>query len=133
MVRQIPMVSYLELGDDPQLVANECDECGARYFDRRNACARCGRRSFTSVPLARTGVVRAFTIVHRAAKGVRTPFASAVIDLDGGATVKGNVTQSGTGVVPEDLSLGMKVRLITYVAGSDDEGTEAVCFGFEPA
>ena len=26
----------------------------------------------------------------------------------------------------------MKVRLTTFVAGTDDEGTEAVVFGFEP-
>ena len=33
---------------------------------------------------------------------------------------------------PEKLSLGMKVRLTTFVAGTDDEGTNAVAFGFEP-
>jgi hypothetical protein len=26
----------------------------------------------------------------------------------------------------------MKVKLTTFVAGTDDEGTEAVVFGFEP-
>jgi hypothetical protein len=26
----------------------------------------------------------------------------------------------------------MKLRLATYVVGTDDEGTEAVNFGFEP-
>jgi hypothetical protein len=26
----------------------------------------------------------------------------------------------------------MPVRLATYVVGTDDEGTEAVAFGFEP-
>ena len=33
---------------------------------------------------------------------------------------------------PDHVSLGMKVRLTTFVAGTDDEGTEAVVFGFEP-
>jgi hypothetical protein len=33
---------------------------------------------------------------------------------------------------PEHVSLGMKVRLATFSIGSDDEGTEAVGFGFEP-
>ena len=33
---------------------------------------------------------------------------------------------------PDKVSLGMKVRLTTFVAGTDDEGTEAVAFGFEP-
>ena len=29
MPSQVPLVEYLELGDDPRLVANECTECGA--------------------------------------------------------------------------------------------------------
>jgi hypothetical protein len=34
---------------------------------------------------------------------------------------------------PEHVSLGMKVRLATYSMGIDDNGTEAIGFGFEPA
>ena len=30
------------------------------------------------------------------------------------------------------LQVGMKVKLATYVVGTDDEGTEAIGFGFEP-
>ena len=36
---RIPFVDYLVLGGDPHLVASECTEGGARFFDRRNACA----------------------------------------------------------------------------------------------
>ena len=43
---QIPMVDYLILDDEPHLVSNECAECGALFFDRRNACAACGKRQF---------------------------------------------------------------------------------------
>jgi hypothetical protein len=34
---------------------------------------------------------------------------------------------------PDHVSLGMKVRLATYSLGTDDTGTEAIGFGFEPA
>ena len=33
---------------------------------------------------------------------------------------------------PEHVKLGMKVRLAMYTVGTDDDGTEAVGFGFEP-
>ncbi len=33
---------------------------------------------------------------------------------------------------PEHVSLGMKVHLATYPIGTDDNGTEAIGFGFEP-
>jgi hypothetical protein len=45
--------------------------------------------------------------------------------------VRGNVIN--TPPDPDHIKLGMKVRLATYVAATDDEGTEAVNFGFEPA
>jgi hypothetical protein len=31
------------------------------------------------------------------------------------------------------VTLGMKVKLTTYSIGTDDEGTEAIAFGYEPA
>ena len=31
------------------------------------------------------------------------------------------------------MKLGMKVKLTTYSIGTDDEGTEAIAFGYEPA
>ena len=130
MGKQIPMVGYLVLDDGaPHLLSHECASCGALYFDRRNACAKCGGRDFAPRKLANDGVVRAFTIVHRAAPGVPTPYVSAVVDLDGGGTVKGNIV--GIEPDPANVSLGMPVRLTTFVAGTDDEGTEAIAFGYE--
>ena len=34
---------------------------------------------------------------------------------------------------PEHVSLGMPVTLTTFVVGTDDDGTEAVAFGYAPA
>jgi uncharacterized OB-fold protein len=129
MAQQIPLVDYLELGDDPHLVANECTACGARFFDRRNACAACEGTDFTKVRVAGTGEVRAFTIVAFAAPGVPVPFVAAVVGCEG-TSVRANLINVTPD--PEHLSLGMKVRLATEVIGTDDNGTEAVGFGFEP-
>ena len=48
----------------------------------------------------------------------------------GGTSVRANVIN----VEPdtEHVTLGMKVRLATEVIGTDDDGTEAIGFGFEP-
>ncbi len=132
MGKQVPIVDYLVIDDgEPYLVANESTESGALYFDRRNADARSGKPGFEPRKLERTGTVRTFTIVHRAAAGVPTPYVSAVVDLDGGGVVKANVVNVEPD--PDHVRNGMKVRLTTFVAGTDDEGTEAVAFGFEPA
>lgn len=129
MAAQIPLVDYLVLGDEPHLVAHECTSCGARFFDRRNACASCSGTSFKDVSVATTGEVRAFTIVAFAAPGVPVPFVAAVVDCDG-TSVRGNLVNVPPD--PEHVELGMKVRLTTVPIGTDEQGTEAIGYGFEP-
>jgi uncharacterized protein len=126
---QVPLVDYLELSDPPHLVANQCTSCGARFFDRRNACAACFATSFEKVDVATDGIVRAFTIVTFAAPGVAVPFVSATIDCDG-TSVRANLVDVAAD--PEHVTLGMPVRLTTYSMGTDDNGTEAIAFGFAP-
>ena len=129
--KQIPMVEYLVLDDgDPHLLANRCTSCGARYFDRRNGCGHCGGTEFERAAAATEGIVRSFTIVHRAAPTVPTPFVSVVVDLADGTVSQANLV--GVDVDPANVKLGMPVRLTTFVAGTDGEGTEAVAFGYTP-
>ena len=130
MSKQIPLVDYLELGDNPHLVAQECSTCGARFFDRRNACASCSGTDFRQVDIATEGTLRTFTIVSFAAPGVPTPFVAGVVDCDG-TSVRGNIVN--TDPTPAAVQTGMKVRLTTFPLGADDNGTEAIGFGFEPA
>jgi len=126
---QIPFVNYLALGDDPHLVAQECTQCGARFFDRRNACAGCTGTEFRSVRVATEGEVRSFTIVAFAAPGVPVPFVAAIVDC-AGTSVRGNVVDCPPD--PEHVHLGMKVRLVTVPVGTDEHGTEAVNYAFAP-
>lgn len=131
MADKISMVEYLSLeGGEPHLVANVCSNCGAEYWDRRNACAKCGKQEFSTKSLSSDGEVVSFSIVHRAAPNVPTPYVSAVVHLDGGGAVKANLLDVEPD--PEHVSLGMKVKLKTFVAATDDNGTEAVAFGFAP-
>ena len=129
MADQVPLVDYLALGDSPHLRAHECTQCGARFFDRRNACASCSGTEFKDVDVATAGELKAFTIVSLAAPGIPVPFVAALVDCDG-TSVRGNVIN--TEPDPDHVKLGMKVKLATYVAGTDDDGTEAIGFGFEP-
>ena len=123
------MVDYLRLDDEPVLVAQECAACGARYFDRRVGCASCSGTEFQPAEVDRTGEVVSFSIVAFAAPGVDVPFVPAVVDC-GGTSVRGNIINVDPS--PDHVRLGMPVRLATYVAGVDDEGTEAIGYGFEP-
>jgi uncharacterized OB-fold protein len=130
MAKQIPFVNYLVLGDKPHLVANECTSCGARFFDRRNACAGCSGTDFKDASIATEGEVRAFTIVAFAAPGIPVPYVSAIIDCDG-TSVRANLVNIEADA--DHVKLGMPVKLTTFSIGTDDDGVEAVNFGFEPA
>lgn len=128
---RVPLVDYLILDDgDPHLIAQECTSCGARYFDRRNACAACFATDFHPVKIPNEGELTTFTIVAHAAPGVEVPFVAGVIDC-GGTSVRGNLRN----VEPNDehVRTGMPVRLMTYSLGTDDDGVEAIGFGYEPA
>jgi uncharacterized OB-fold protein len=129
MPTQVPLVDYLVLGENPHLIAHQCRSCGARFFDRRNACASCGGQDFETVEIPTTGEVRTFTIVSFAAPGIPVPFVAAVVDC-GGTSVRANLVNVEPD--PEHVRTGMKVRLTTFPIGTDDEGTEAIGFGFEP-
>ena len=130
-MKQVPIVDYLVIDDGaPYLVAQESTETGALYFDRRNADAKSGKPGFRTRRLADTGRVRTFTIVHRAAPGVPTPYVSVVVDVDGGGVVKANLLNVEPD--PEHVRTGLPVKLTTYSVGTDDDGTEAIAFAYEP-
>ncbi len=130
MSNQIPLVDYLVLGDDPHLEANQCSACGARFFDRRSACANCSGTSFEKVRIGNEGTVRTFTIVAFAAPGIEVPYVSAIVDC-GGTSVRANLVNVEPS--PEHVKTGLNVRLTTFTMGTDEAGTEAVSFGYEPA
>ena len=123
----LPIVDYLKLGEDPHLVANQCVDCGARYFDRRNACAKCGKAEFVQTRVANDAVLKAFSVVHRAAPGVPVPYVSAIVETGDGTSVRANVLGLTD---PMAAKLGMDLRFSVYNCGSDDNGTECVAFGY---
>ena len=130
MSELVPIVDYLVLTDSSYLEANECSECSARFFDRRNACAACGGTSFTRTAISNQAVLTSFSIVHRAAPSVPVPFVSAIVKTDDGTSVRSNVVGLYD---PMDAELGMKLILTTYSCGVDDDGKECIAFGYEPA
>jgi uncharacterized OB-fold protein len=126
---QVPIVDYLVLdAGEAHLVGHRCASCGAVYLGRRNGCARCGGLDFETTRLADRGVVESFTVVHRGAPKATGPFVSVLVRLDDGAYVKANLL--GVPAEATAVDTDVPVHLQTYVAGTDDDGTEAVAFGF---
>ncbi|HET7741713.1 MAG TPA: OB-fold domain-containing protein [Mycobacterium sp.] len=125
----IPVAEYLELGDRPHLAGFRCADCDAVYLLRRSACGRCGGAEFGNrVELGDSGVVITATVVHRAPPGVRTPFVSGVVALDGGGFVRSNLT----GAVDDPVAaVGRRAVLRTRRIATDSRGVEAIGYEFE--
>jgi len=131
----LPIVPYLRIPDtgDPHLEGLKCKACGAIYLaGDRPACAKCGAQdSFETIQLSNRGELYVYTIIHRSFPGIDVPYISAIVDLEGGGTVKGNLINVEPD--PKCLEFGMPVELIYQIAPRKDaEGNEYLTYYFQP-
>lgn len=113
----------------------KCSACSAFSLEtNRIACGKCGARdSFvTHHPETTTGKLHSYSIVHRSFPGVAVPFVSAIVDMDDGPSLKGNLR--GIAPDPQSISLGMAVNVVLDDAlnRKDDQGNSYVSHFFEP-
>jgi uncharacterized OB-fold protein len=84
------------------------------------------------VRLANTGTLYVYSIVHRSFPGIEVPYVSAIVDLDGGGTVKGNLINVEPN--PEKVRLGMPVEVVykDALGRKDREGNSYLSYFFQP-
>lgn len=136
MSQTLPAVSFLKLPEsgDPYLEGLKCKQCGAVYTDKRHTCAKCGARDqLEAIKLSNKGKLYAYSIVHRSFPGIETPFISAIVDLEGGGTVKGNLINVEPN--PEKIPFDLPVEVVfkDALGRKDKEGNSYTAFFFQPA
>ena len=100
-----------------ELLIQECPSCGHRQFYPRALCTACGADAEWLTRSGR-GTVHTFTVIRQnRAKPFKDelPYVVAMIELDEGARMMGNVT----GCDPDDVHIGMPVEVYFVEA---DEG-----------
>ena len=108
-----PATSYTRIDEagTPYLLGSRCGECAAVFLGVRENCGRCcARRRMQPVRLAARGRLYSYTIVYRSYPGIRVPFISAIVDLEEGGTIKGNLVDVAPS--PEKLAYGMPVKVV---------------------
>jgi uncharacterized OB-fold protein len=133
--KPLPVVEWLKLpeGGEPYLEGHKCQSCGAVFLGERAVCSKCGARGqLKSVKLANTGTLYVYSIVHRSFPGIEVPYISAIVDLDGGGTLKGNLINIEPN--PEKIRLGMPVEVVykDALGRKDREGNSYVSYFFQP-
>ena len=107
--------------------------CGAVYLGVRAVCSKCGaREKIAPVKLSNEGHLYVYSIVCRSFPGIQVPYVSAIVDLEGGGTVKGNLT--GVDPDPAKIKMGMPVRVVykDALGRKDKEGNSYLSYFFEP-
>ena len=85
------------------------------------------------IKLSETGILHSYAIVFRSFPGIDVPYISAIVDLDGGGTIKGNLINIDPD--PDKIEFNMPVK-ITYgdaLGRKDKEGNSYLSYFFEPA
>lgn len=134
--RPLPVVDFLKIpdGGDPYLEGSRCKACGSIFLGQRMACSKCGAvDQLETRKLANEGELYVYSIVHRSFPGVQVPYVSAIVDLKGGGTVKGNLI--GVDPDPRKIPMGMPVRVVfkDALGRKDRDGNSYLSYFFEPA
>lgn len=134
--RPLSAVSYLKVPEEgePYLQGSRCGACGAVFLGERHICSKCGARDrMRTVKLAERGELYSYCIVHRSFPGIDVPYVSAIVDLDGGGTVKGNLINVAPD--PAEIPFGMPVEVVygDALGRKDADGNAYLAYFFQPA
>jgi uncharacterized OB-fold protein len=130
----LPVVPFLKIPEsgDPHLEGSRCKSCSAVFLGERSTCSSCGARDqMETMELANKGELYVYSIVFRSFPGIDVPYVSAIVDLEGGGTVKGNLINIDPD--PEKIKMGMPIEVIYQKAPRKDaEGNEYLTYYFQP-
>lgn len=128
----IPAIPLLKItdGGEPWLAGSRCRKCDAIFPGDRAVCASCGdRHSIESIRLAQRGTLYNFTVVYRSFSGVKTPFVAAIVDLEGGGSLRGTLLEVEPD--PEKLRRDMPVKIVFRDTGqTNQEGRAFLAYYF---
>lgn len=132
----LPVVPYLKGAgtEDPYLEGLKCSACDAIFLGVRSTCSKCGARDqLKATRLENKGKLYSYSIVYRSFPGIDVPYISAIVDLDGGGTIKGNLI--GIEADPENLSFDMALDVVyaDALGRKDKQGNSYISYFFKPA
>jgi uncharacterized protein len=131
----LPVVPFLKVPADgePYLEGSRCTGCNAVFVGPRSVCSKCGARDqLETKRLSNRGTLYAYSIVHRSFPGAAVPFVSAVVDLEGGGSIKGNLI--GVEPDPDKIAFGMPVDVVykDALGRKDGDGNSYLSYFLQP-
>tara|TARA_B100000949_G_scaffold232066_1_gene245471 strand:+ start:3230 stop:3637 length:408 start_codon:yes stop_codon:yes gene_type:complete len=131
----LPVVEYLKIpkNGEPYLEGHKCSNCSTIFVGARNVCSKCSARDkMEQIKLGTKGKLYSYSIVFRSFPGIDVPYISAIVDLDEGGTIKGNLIDCEPD--PEKIKFDMPVEVIfdDALGRKDAEGNSYISYFFKP-
>lgn len=113
-----------------RLVGTHCPSCGMDHFPPRNVCPKCHDRKLDAKEFQKTGriVCSAVDYSPLMGHGEEIPKPFAVIELDGGPFVVGDVVDCDVGALKE----GIRVKLVLRKWRRESNGNYMYGYKFQP-
>ena len=133
--QSLPAVPYLKIpeGGEPYLEGQKCGQCGTTFLGERSVCSKCGARDqMSAVTLPNSSKLYSYSIVYRSFPGIEVPYVSAIVDLDDGTAIKGNLINVEPD--PENIEFDMPVEVVfaDALGRKDADGNSYLSFFFQP-
>ena len=131
----LPVVEYLKLPEDgdPYLEGHKCGNCNSIFLGEREVCSNCtARGKIEPVKLSNKGKLYSYSITFRSFPGIDVPYISAIVDLEGGGTIKGNLIDCEPD--PDKIEFDMPVEVVfdDALGRKDAEGNSYISYFFKP-
>ena len=131
----LPVVEYLKIPEDgePYLEGHKCGDCNSIFLGEREVCSNCtARGKIEPIKLSNKGKLYSYSITFRSFPGIDVPYISAIVDLEGGGTVKGNLIDCEPD--PEKIEFDMPVEVVfdDALGRKDAEGNSYISYFFKP-
>ena len=108
-----------------RLIGTKCINCDLIYFPPRGSCTACGKGGLIEHKIAETGRVLTYTIIHVAPEGFESPYCIAIVEMDDGAIIAGQVVSF------EGIEIDKKVEAAFRKIYETEDGLINYGFKFE--
>lgn len=137
MAKQIPIQEGLFTwpAEQPQLLGSHCRRCGEAAFPAQNDCRNCGGSDTEIIPIGDRGTLWTWTIQsfmpktpYNSGETPETfaPYGVGYVEMPSGIRVEARLRENR----PDQLRIGMPMRLVIEPFRTDDEGNEVMTFAF---
>ena len=133
--QSLPAVPYLKIPEDgdPYLEGHKCGACGATFLGERSVCSKCGARDqMEAVTLPNSGKLYSYSIVHRSFPGIEVPYISAIVDLEDGTAIKGNLINCEPDPASIEFDMPVEVVYADALGRKDSDGNSYMSYFFQP-